>query len=50
MTPKVPDTLPTRLRYRWYRLRAGRNRVPIMEYGMYRQSLWLGRQTCRNKT
>ena len=59
MTPKVPDTLSTRLRYRWYRLRVGRNwaacarrsgRVPIMEYGMYRQSLWLGRQTRRNKT
>jgi hypothetical protein len=44
MVPKVPDTLPTRLRYRWYRLRVSRNwaacarrssRVPIMEYGMY---------------
>jgi hypothetical protein len=59
MVPKVPDTLPTRLRYRWYRLRMGRNRaacarrtsqVPIMGYGMYRQSLWLGCQPRRNKT
>jgi len=39
MTPKVPDTLPTRLRYRWYRLRVGRNDIP-MTYGMFRQALW----------
>lgn len=39
MTPKVPDTLLTRLRYRWYRLRVGRNDIP-MTYGMFRQVLW----------
>jgi len=39
MTPKVPDTLLTRLRYRWYRLRVGRHEIP-MTYGMYRQALW----------
>ena len=43
MTPKVPDTLPARLRYRWYRLRVGRNRVPV-SYRMYRQMLWLERK------
>jgi hypothetical protein len=41
MTPKVPDTLLTRLRYRWYRLRVGRNYSP-MTYGMFRQALWIG--------
>jgi hypothetical protein len=57
--PQLPDTPLLRVRYRWYRLRVGRNRaacarrtsqVPITEYGMYRQSLWLGRQTRRRKT
>jgi hypothetical protein len=52
MTPKVPDTLLTRLRYRWYRLRVGRNRaacarrtsrVPV-SYRMYRQMLWMERK------
>ena len=46
MTPKVPDTLLTRLRYRWYRLRAGRNSSP-MTYGMFRQMLWANRRTRR---
>jgi hypothetical protein len=41
MTPKVPDTLLTRLRYRWYRLRIGRSNSP-MTYGMFRQALWIG--------
>ena len=41
MTPKVPDTLPTRLRYRWYRLTVSRNGIP-MTYGMFRQALWVG--------
>lgn len=41
MTPKIPDTLLTRLRYRWYRLRVGRYGSP-MTYGMFRQTLWIG--------
>lgn len=41
MTPKVPDTLLTRLHYRWYRLRVGRYDIP-MTYGMFRQALWIG--------
>lgn len=41
MTPKVPDTLLTRLRYRWYLLCVGRKDIP-MTYGMFRQTLWTG--------
>ncbi|MBE2234226.1 MAG: hypothetical protein IAE85_12100 [Anaerolinea sp.] len=44
MTPKVPDTLSTRLRYCWYRLRISRKGVPA-SYSMFRQFLWLERRT-----
>ena len=46
MTPKVPDTLPARLRYRWYRLRVGRDEIP-MTYSLFRQTLWANRRTRR---
>ena len=46
MTPKVPDTLLTRLHYRWYRLCVGRKDIP-MTYGMFRQTLWANRRTRR---
>ena len=59
MRPQVPDTLPVRLRYAWYRWcirlqgiasralrwRSGRfaDPVPAMTYTLYRQRLWLAR-------
>ncbi len=44
MTPKVPDTLLTRLHYRWYRLRVGRDEI-AMTYELFRQTLWVGRNS-----
>jgi hypothetical protein len=46
MTPKVPDTLLTRFRYRWYRLCVGRYEIP-MTYSLFRQTLWMKRPTRR---
>lgn len=46
MVPKVPDTLSARLRYRWYRLRVGRDEVP-MTYSLFRQTLWAKRRIGR---
>jgi hypothetical protein len=52
MIPEIQDTFLLRIRYRWYRLRVGRNRAACarrtsrvaVSYRMYRQMLWMERK------